>query len=101
MEAIFAAILKWAPAIVEAIPGLVTSIEGLWSPVPKSGSQKWIAVEQALSQSISLASSEIAQLAPAGTKAETISTALAVFSKDVNDAFVKLANDVGLFTHSS
>lgn len=96
----FSTILNFVLTIVPVIPQLVTSIENLFKGTPKSGPQKWIAVEQALSQSISTVSGEIAKIAPAGTTAETISTALVVFSKDVNDAFVKLANDLQLFTHS-
>lgn len=97
----FTAVLKWVLQLIPVIPQLVTSIENLFKGQAKAGPQKWIAVEQALSQSITMASTEIAQLAPAGTKAETISNALAVFSKDVNDAFVKLANDLKLFSTST
>lgn len=97
----FQAVIGWAMKLLPVIPQLIVSIEQLFRGTPKAGPQKWIAVEQALSQSITLASGEIAQLAPAGTKAETISAALAVFSKDVNDAFVKLANDLKLFTSTA
>lgn len=97
----FTKVLQLVLTVIPVIPQLVTSIENLFKGVPKSGSQKWIAVEQALSQTIQTAAGEIAQLAPAGTSADRISTALVVFSKDVNDAFVKLANDLQLFTSSS
>lgn len=95
----FAAILAFVINVVPVIPQLVTSIENLFKGQPKAGPQKWISVERAMSQSISMAASEVAKLSPAGTKPEKISLALAVFSKDVNDAFVKLANDLQLFSH--
>lgn len=94
----FQTVLGWVFRILPVIPGLVGSIEQLFKGVPRAGAQKWISVETALSQSIQSASSEIAALAPAGTKIADISAALTVFSKDVNDAFVKLANDLKLFT---
>lgn len=96
----FAAILSAVLQIIPILPGLITDIEHLWSNKPKSGSSKWISVEQALSGSIEEAANVAAKLAPAGTKAETISTAIAVFTKDVNDAFVTLANDLQLFSHA-
>ena len=61
--------------------------------------QKWIAIEQALSGSISMVAQEIAQLAPA-TPVDAVSAKVAIFTKAVNDAFVTLCNDLGIFPHS-
>ena len=96
----FATILAWIGRVLPVIPGLIINIENLFSNKPKSGASKWIAVEQAISGSIEDVASEVAKLAPAGTTAAQISGALAVFSKDVNDSFVRLANDLQLFPHA-
>lgn len=93
-------ILGWVMTAISVIPSLAADVERLWAGVPQSGSQKWISVEQALSGSISDVANEVAKLSPAGTTANEISDAVAIFSKDVNDAFVKLANDLKLFPHA-
>jgi hypothetical protein len=99
MGAIFAAILKYVIPVLSALPQLVVGIESLWKGTPKAGAQKWIAVEQALSQSISLVAQEVAQLAP-NTPVNTVSAKVALFTKAVNDAFVALCNDLGIFQQS-
>lgn len=97
----FQAIITWALRILSVLPNLIVNIENLFSAVPKSGPQKWISVEGALAQAIETAANEVAKLAPAGTKAETISAAIAKFTKAANDAFVTLMNELGIFTHST
>ena len=97
MGAIFAKLLGYLPALLSALPQLIAGIEALFKGTPKAGAQKWIAVEQALSQSIALLAQEVAQLAP-GTPVDKASAAIAIFTKAVNDAFVKLCNDLGIFT---
>lgn len=96
----FGTILNWVVTAISVIPSLVTDIERLWSGQAKSGSQKWLSVEQALSGSIQDVAQVAAKLAPTGTKAEVISTAVDVFAKSVNDAFVALANELKLFPHN-
>lgn len=93
-------ILGWVMTAIAVIPSLAADVERLWSSVPKSGSQKWISVEQALSGSIQDVANEVAKLSPAGTTADEIATAVDRFAKDVNDAFVSLANDLKLFPHA-
>lgn len=99
MGAIFAAIVKYVIPVLSALPQLVVGIESLWKGTPKAGAIKWIAVEQALSSSISLVAQEIAQLAP-GTPVDTVSAKVAIFTKAVNDAFVTLCNELGIFQTS-
>lgn len=96
----WAVILGWVLKAVTVIPSLVTDIENLWKDRPKSGQSKWISVEQALSGSIGDVAKVAASLSPAGTKAEVIADAVAVFSKAVNDAFVALANELQLYPHN-
>ena len=96
MPAILAAILKFVVPALTALPQLITGIESLFKNVPKFGASKWILVELALSQSITTVAQEITQLAP-GTSADKASAEVAKFSKAVNDAFVALANGLGIF----
>lgn len=96
MPAVLAAILKFVVPALTALPQLITGIEALFKGVPKAGAQKWISVETALSQSITIVAQEVAQLAP-GTSADKVSAEVAKFSKAVNDAFVALANGLGIF----
>lgn len=91
------AILSYVPKLITVLPNLIIAIENLWAPKQKAGPQKWVSVEAAVSGSIEDAAQAVAKLAPAGTKAQTISDAIAVFTKSVNDAFVKLMNDLGIF----
>jgi predicted PurR-regulated permease PerM len=100
MSAILSVIIRYATMVLPALPQIISGIESLWKWTPKSGAQKWIAVEQALSQSISMVAQEVAQVAPATSDTKAISAAVAIFTKSVNDAFVKLANDLGVFPHS-
>lgn len=93
--------LSWIVQILPVVPSLVTDIENLWRHKPKSGAQKWISVEQALSGSISEVTAAITAAAPAGTKAEDISAAISIFVRAVNDASVALANSLGAFPHSA
>ena len=97
--AILGVILNYVLPVLTALPQLVVAVEGLWSTVPKSGTHKWIAVEQAISQSVAAAAEAIAKTVP-NAKVDTISTAVAVLTKTVNDGFVKFLNDIGYFTTS-
>lgn len=85
--------------ILPVIPSLVTDIENLWRHKPGSGAQKWISVEQALSGSVSEVADQLLAVAPAGTKAEDISAAIAIYARAVNDATVALANSLKVFPH--
>lgn len=89
--------LTWIMRVIPVIPSLVTDIENLWRQKPKAGQAKWIAVEQALSGSISDVAQELMGVAPAGTKVEDISAAAAIFAKSVNDASVAFANALHVF----
>lgn len=100
MASIFTALLKYVIPVITALPELISGIEKLWTGVPKAGAQKWIAVEQALSGSIVAVANQVAALAPDGTKVDEVSAKIAVFTKAVNDAFVKLCNDLGVFQTS-
>lgn len=95
---LFTIVLSYVGRIVPILPLLIQAIESLWKGVPKSGPQKWIGVEQAIGGSITAVAQEVAALAPAGTSASKISAALAVFTKAVNDAIVRLFNDLGIFS---
>lgn len=96
----FATIVTWILKVIPVLGQIIPSIENLWASQPKSGQQKWLSVENALSGSIQLVANEAAKLSPAGTTAEEISTAVDVFTKDVNDAVVTLMNDLKLFPHA-
>jgi hypothetical protein len=92
--------ISWALRILPAIPQLISAVEGVFAGQPASGPQKWLAVEQALSQSISSVAADLAKLAPPGSDPQKISAAVALYTKAVNDATVAFANGVGIFTHS-
>lgn|SRR5487761_1889976 len=92
--------LAWIVQVLPVIPSLVTDIENMWRHKPKSGAQKWISVEQALSGSIEEVTKAIAAAAPAGTKEADISAAASEFARAVNDASVGLANKLGAFPHA-
>lgn len=100
MGAVLSVLLKYVVPAIQALPQLIAGIEALFQNRPKSGPQKWIAVEQALSQSIVLVAEEVVKIAPDGTKVDDVSGKVAIFTKAVNDAFVKLANDLGVFQTS-
>jgi hypothetical protein len=96
MFVILAKVVGYALQILTGLPSIVTGVENLWQHIPKSGAQKWIAVEQALSGTISTIGSDVAKDVPNIT-ADDVATAMAKFSKAANDAFVELLNDLGLF----
>lgn len=93
-------IAGWVSAALTALPSLITGVEALWKGQPKSGAQKWISVEQALSGSIALIANQVSTLAP-GTPPDVAAQKVVIFTKAVNDAFVKLCNDLGVFQTSS
>ncbi|MGH9770108.1 MAG: hypothetical protein ACRD4Q_00160 [Candidatus Acidiferrales bacterium] len=96
----FSTIFTWVMQVIPVLPSLITDIEKLWGGTAQSGSQKWLSVEQAMSGSISAVAEVAAKLAPAGTSVDAISTAVDIFVKAVNDAFVALANTLQLFPHA-
>lgn len=92
-------ILTWLLPILTAIPSLIQAVEGLWSNVPKSGAQKWISVETALSQSIQTVGQEIVKAVP-NAQVDAAAAKVDLWAKAVNDATVALFNDVGLLPHA-
>lgn len=93
-------ILGYVMQAITVIPSLVTDVERLWANKPKAGTPKSEAVMAAIAGSIQDVAAAAAKLSPAGTAANEIESAVAVFAKDVNDAFVTLANDLKLFPHA-
>jgi hypothetical protein len=94
-------ILALIAAILPSIPSLVTDAENIFRSKPKSGVQKAASVINFVAPLIASMAGEIARLAPAGTDAAKIATAVETYTKAVNDATVTLANDLGVFPHSS
>lgn len=94
-----AAIFTFLLPMLPAIPQLITAVEGLWSATPKSGPQKWISVETALSGSIQAVAAKIIAAVP-NAKVDEVTARVAVWAKAVNDATVALFNDVGAFQTS-
>lgn len=87
----------WLPLIVSvltALPSLITGVEAAFSNKPKSGPEKWIAVETALSAPISAIAEQIAKMAP-NADAQKIAASVSIFTKAVNDAIVAFFNAVG------
>jgi hypothetical protein len=87
----------WLPLIVgilSGLPQIITGVESVFKSKPKSGPQKWIAVETALSSVIEQLANDIAKMSP-NKDAQQISSEVAVFTKAVNDAIVKFFNAVG------
>jgi hypothetical protein len=93
-------VLAFIMQVLPVIPNLVVDVENLFRNQANSGPQKWVAVEQVLSQHIAQTADDIAQLAPAGTKAEDISKAISLYTRAINDATVALANTLGIFPHA-
>lgn len=87
-------IVKLVIDVITALPSLITGVEAAFGSKPKSGPSKWIAVESALSGPISSLASEVSKTVP-NKKADEIATAVAVFTKGVNDAIVAFYNSVG------
>jgi hypothetical protein len=99
MSGILAILAKFIVPLLSALPSLVQGIEALFHGTPKSGPTKWIAIEQALSQAIQMVATEVAQLNPS-LSADRVAGSVARFTKAVNDAFVLLCNELGIFQHS-
>jgi hypothetical protein len=93
-------LLPWILEIIPRIPSLVTDVEEAFHGKPQAGAQKWSAVEQALSTSISEVTHQLAAIAPAGTNSEEIAAALSTYTKAINDATVELANKLKIFAHA-
>jgi hypothetical protein len=90
-------ILMFVTQVVPVIPSLVTDIESLFRGKQKAGAAKWIAMEQLLAGPIQQLSTELAAVAPPGTKPELIALHVAVYTKAINDATVAFANGLGMF----
>jgi hypothetical protein len=88
-------ILGLIVSILPAIPNLITAVESLWSGTPKSGPQKWISVEQALSGSIQAVANEVKAAVP-NANADEIAAKASIWAKAVNDATVQFFNEAGL-----
>jgi len=80
--------------LLQALPSLIKGVEALWAHKPKSGPEKWLAVEQAASGTIESIADAIVKANP-NAKVDAVTTAVAQFTKAANDALVKLYNDVG------
>jgi hypothetical protein len=98
MNVAFGLLLKYIVPLLSALPQLIQGLEAMWKGTKSAGATKWIAVETALSSSIELVANEVAAAVPA-TNAGHVSNAVAIFTKKVNDAFVELANTLGIFQH--
>jgi hypothetical protein len=94
-------ILMFVTQVVPVIPSLVTDVESLFRGKQKAGAQKWIAIEQVLSAPIAQLSSELAAVAPAGSKPQEIAKHVAIYTKAINDATVAFANAIGAFPSST
>jgi hypothetical protein len=90
-------ILTFGMQVIPVIPSLVTDVENLFRGKHKAGPQKWLAVEQLLGPIVQQLSTELAALAPPGTKAQDIAKHVSTYTKAVNDATVAFANAVGAF----
>lgn len=92
---LFAKIAGLVLQVLTGLPGLIQGVESLWAHVPKSGAQKWIAVEQAVSGTIQEIANEVVKNVPSAN-ADEVAGKVALFTKASNDAFVKLMNDLNM-----
>lgn len=93
---VFLSIMGFVGKLLPALPNLIVGVEALFKGTPKSGSAKWIAVEQGISQSIQAVADQVVAAAP-GTDAAKISALAAKYAKAVNDATVTFLNEAGVF----
>ena len=90
-------ILKALPmllGILSGLPQIIQGVELAFSHKPKSGSEKWIAVETALSGAITSVANTITANSPSDKVAE-VAADVSKWVKAVNDATVTLYNKVG------
>lgn len=92
-------ILGWVVKAIAVLPSLIINVENLWAPTKQAGTQKSEAIDAALAGSIQDVASAVVKLAPAGSKESDIAGAIATFTASVNNAFVALMNDLGIFKH--
>jgi hypothetical protein len=90
-------ILTFGMQVIPVIPSLVTDIENLFRGKKKAGAQKWLAVEQLLAPQVEELSTQIAAIAPPGSKKADIAKHVAQYTRAINDATVAFANAVGAF----
>lgn len=95
------AILGLIASIIPSIPSLVTDAENIFHAKQQSGVQKATAVIGFVAPVIQEGAQAIVKLAPAGTEASKIAAAVSKYTKAVNDATVVLANDLGVFPHTT
>lgn len=95
------AILGLVSAIGGNAPAIVTTVENIFHGKQKSGVQKAVAATNFFAPVIEASAQEFAKLAPAGTGADKIAASISKYTAAVNDAAVALANDLGVFPHSS
>ena len=94
-------ILNLIAQILPVIPSLVTDAENVFRSKQKSGVQKAASVINFVAPLIASVAQEVAQLAPAGTDAAKIATAVETYTKAINNATVTLANTLGAFPHTA
>jgi hypothetical protein len=94
-------ILGLIAQIIPVIPSLVTDAENVFRGKPKTGVQKAAAVINFVAPIIAQVAQDVVNLAPAGTDAAKIANYVEKYTKAVNDATVTLANDLGVFPHST
>lgn len=94
------AILGLIAQILPVIPSLVTDAENVFRSKQKSGVQKAASVVSFVAPLIAESAQAVVNLAPPGSDAGKIATAVERYTKAVNDATVALANDLGAFPHS-
>lgn len=88
-------IVEFVRPVLVAIPVLIQGVEDLWGHISKSGPQKWISVETALSGSLQQIAAEVVKVVP-NQQADDVAQKAAIWAKAVNDATVTFFNDVGL-----
>jgi hypothetical protein len=97
----WAAIIQLISGILPIIPSLVTDAENIFRNQKSSGTQKATQVVSFVAPLIETTSQAIVKLAPAGSDAAKIAASVTAYTKAVNDATVALANDLGVFPHST
>ena len=95
------AIITLIAQILPSIPSLVTDAENIFRSKPKSGVQKAASVINFVAPLIAEVSQTVVNLAPAGSDSAKIASAVELYTKAVNDATVALANDLGIFPHTT
>jgi hypothetical protein len=96
----WASIIQLVAGILPIIPSLVTDAENIFR-APSSGPTKAAQVIAFVTPLIETATTAIVKLAPAGSDQAKIAASITAYTKAVNDATVALANDLGIFPHTT